>query len=144
MTMGGRIKEERKRLGKNQVEFALLGGVQISAQTNYETDKRAPDAAYLFAVAGAGADVQYIVTGERRGQGLGESAVHQAVLDAVDLLSLAKKVDADQLARAVVKLCTRQAPAGNTATTPTRIDQQINGSNHQITRSGKIVNKGRK
>lgn len=36
---------------------------------------------------------------------LDHSGVHQAVLDAVDLLSLGKKVDAEQLAKAVVKLC---------------------------------------
>ncbi|MDD2978224.1 hypothetical protein [Aquabacterium sp.] len=59
--------------------------------------------------------MQYIVTGQRQGQGIGESAVFQAVLDAVDLLSLEKKVDAGQLAKAVVKLCARQAsPASST------------------------------
>lgn len=49
------------------------------------------------------------LTGQRQGQGIGESAVHQAVLDAVDLLSLEKKIDAQQLAKAVVKLCNKTA-----------------------------------
>jgi transcriptional regulator with XRE-family HTH domain len=44
-----------------------LAGVQISAQTNYETGKRHPDAAYLSIIAAAGADVLYILTGERSG-----------------------------------------------------------------------------
>lgn len=65
MTIGARLREERRRLAKNQTELASIGGVQISAQTNYENDKRAPDADYLAAIAEAGADIQYIVTGQR-------------------------------------------------------------------------------
>lgn len=65
MSIGSRIKEERKRLGMDQIAFGNLGGVQAVAQSNYENDKRHPDAAYLAAVAGAGADVLYIVTGVR-------------------------------------------------------------------------------
>lgn len=104
-----RLKEERLRLGLSQSDFADAGGAHRKSQGNYESGERYPDAQYLSAIAAIGADVQYIVTGQRQGQGIGESAVHQAVLDAVDLLSLEKKVDADQLAKAVVKLCARQA-----------------------------------
>ncbi|QTL95561.1 hypothetical protein AjGTCBM29_03480 [Aeromonas jandaei] len=49
-------------------------------------------------------DVQYVITGQRKQGEIGEAAVHQAVLDAVNLLSLEDKVDAAQLAKAVVKL----------------------------------------
>lgn len=59
------MREERKRLCLNQTDFAALAGVQISAQTNYENDKRQPDAKYLAAIAAAGADVSYILTGVR-------------------------------------------------------------------------------
>lgn len=103
-TFGERLREERQRLGLNQTEFAACANVQKRAQINYESGERSPDADYLTAIAAAGADVQYIVTGVRRGDGLGLSAVQQAVLNAVDLLSLEKKVDAAQLAAAVVKL----------------------------------------
>ncbi len=65
MSIGSRIKEERKRLGMDQIAFGNLGGVQAVAQSNYENDKRNPDAAYLAGVAAAGADVLYIVTGAR-------------------------------------------------------------------------------
>ncbi|BBT94349.1 hypothetical protein WP8W19C03_10430 [Aeromonas veronii] len=68
MTIGCRLKEERKRLRLNQTDFAALAGVQISAQTNYENDKRQPDAKYLAAIAEAGADVGYITTGVRKGE----------------------------------------------------------------------------
>lgn len=50
----------------NQDEFAALGGVKRRAQSTYETDERVPDAAYLAAIAAAGADVGYILTGVRK------------------------------------------------------------------------------
>lgn len=59
-----RLREERERLGfKSQTAFAEKVGCHPKSQTNYETGKRSPDAAYLSAIAAAGADVQYILTG---------------------------------------------------------------------------------
>lgn len=51
----------------NQEAFAKLtpAGTRQS-QSNYEKDARSPDARYLAAISAAGADVLYIVTGERR------------------------------------------------------------------------------
>lgn len=49
---------------------------------------------------------------------MGESAVHQAVLEAVELLSLEKKVDARQLANAVVKLSIRNSEWAKLAVPP--------------------------
>lgn len=66
-TFSDRLREERKRLGFNQTELAELAGVQKRAQVNYEAGERHPDAAYLMAVATAGADVLYILTGSREG-----------------------------------------------------------------------------
>jgi len=67
MSIGSRLKEERERLGLSQPAFGELGGVQKRAQINYESGERFPDAAYLAAIAKAGADVRYIVTGDREG-----------------------------------------------------------------------------
>lgn len=66
-TFGERLREERELLDKNQTEFGALGGVLKGAQINYEQDKRQPDAAYLASIAAAGADVLYILTGQRGG-----------------------------------------------------------------------------
>jgi transcriptional regulator with XRE-family HTH domain len=60
-----RLEEERERLGKKKGEMAALGGVVGGAYTNYLEGKRAPDAYFLAAIAAAGADVQYILTGVR-------------------------------------------------------------------------------
>jgi len=65
MSIGSRLKEERKRLGMDQIAFGQMGGVQAVAQSNYENDKRHPDAAYLASISAAGVDVLYIVTGQR-------------------------------------------------------------------------------
>lgn len=105
-----RIAEERQRLGLNQGAAGEACGVSREMWSKYERGKASLGGEVLFRFAAAGADVQFILTGQRQGHGIGESAVHQAVLDAVDLLSLEKKVDADQLARAVVKLAVRSVP----------------------------------
>lgn len=66
MGIGDRLKEERLRLGLNQSDFAALAQVAKNSQLNYEKGERSPDAAYLAAVAAAGVDVLYVVTGERK------------------------------------------------------------------------------
>ncbi|CAM5787548.1 helix-turn-helix domain-containing protein [Ottowia pentelensis] len=65
MGIGGRLREERERLGANQETFGALAGVRKQAQLLYEKGERSPDAAYLAAIAAAGADVLYILTGRR-------------------------------------------------------------------------------
>lgn len=109
MDISVRLKEERVRLGLSQPAFGALGGAGKTTVLSWERGDATPNAAFLAQAAAAGLDVQYVVTGVRRGDGLGESAIHQAVLDAVDLLSLEKKVDGQQLAKAVVKLCSKNA-----------------------------------
>ena len=65
MDISERLKAERERLGLSQEAFGLVGGVQKRAQIHYEKGERNPDSAYLAAIAGIGADVLYILTGDR-------------------------------------------------------------------------------
>ncbi|TDQ92405.1 helix-turn-helix domain-containing protein [Paraburkholderia silvatlantica] len=58
-----RLKQERRRLGMNQTEFASAGGVQKQAQFTYEKGLRYPDASYLAGIAEVGVDVLYLLTG---------------------------------------------------------------------------------
>ncbi|WP_318196218.1 MULTISPECIES: helix-turn-helix transcriptional regulator [Pseudomonas] len=60
---GERLRQERTRLGLRQDDFARLGGVNRNTQGSYEKGERNPDAAYLAAVAAAGVDVRYVITG---------------------------------------------------------------------------------
>lgn len=61
----GRLKEERKRLGKTQTEWGEICGVGANAQLLYEKGKRTPDSDYLLKGIEAGMDVMYLLTGER-------------------------------------------------------------------------------
>ena len=82
MGISERLKEERERLGhKSQAAFAAVVGCHYKSQANYETGKRYPDAAYLSAIAAAGADVLYILTGERSGAASALTADERLLLD---------------------------------------------------------------
>lgn len=62
-----RLKVEREALGLSQQALAERVGVSLRSQQNYESGSRVPDATYLGALAAAGADVLYVLTGEREG-----------------------------------------------------------------------------
>lgn len=66
-SIGERLFVERERLGLSQPAMADAGRVTMRSQRNYEKGERFPDAAYLSAIADTGADIRYIVTGERDG-----------------------------------------------------------------------------
>lgn len=63
--IGQRLAEERKRLGYNQTEFGALGGVALRTIADWEKNKTSPNGAFLAEIAKAGADITYIITGQR-------------------------------------------------------------------------------
>lgn len=65
--IGQRLKEERERLGYNQTDFAALAGAAKRTQIDWEKGVSSPTAEQLAAFAAAGADVLYILTGQRSG-----------------------------------------------------------------------------
>lgn len=65
MSVGGRIREERLRLGISQPAFAALANATKSALVKWEKDAAAPNARALIAWAEAGADVLYVLVGRR-------------------------------------------------------------------------------
>lgn len=62
---GNRLRQERKRLGLSQTELGAIGSVSKASQLNYESGTRNPDSAYLMAVAAAGVDIGFLLTGAR-------------------------------------------------------------------------------
>lgn len=64
--LGDRLREERDRLSLTQDELGQIGGVNRNSQGKYEKGERNPDSAYLEAVAAAGVDVLYVLTGKRQ------------------------------------------------------------------------------
>lgn len=66
MSIGERLREERVRLGFSQTDFAALAGASKKSQIRYEADEGGgPDCAFLTAVASAGVDIAYVLTGQR-------------------------------------------------------------------------------
>ncbi len=63
--IGKRLEHERLRLEETKISFSKRGGISRQSQSNYEKGKRCPDTAYLIAIATAGADLCYILTGNR-------------------------------------------------------------------------------
>lgn len=58
---GARLRGERARLKMNQTDFAELAGVQRLAQSQYESEARAPNMSYLRAIGAAGVNLGYLV-----------------------------------------------------------------------------------
>lgn len=65
MDISKRFKEERERLCFSQAAFAELGGATKWSLINWEAGRQTPNGAYLAAIAAHGADVLYILTGQR-------------------------------------------------------------------------------
>lgn len=68
-------------LGFNQADFAALAGKTKKTMIDYEKGTTSPDAKFLAAIAAAGADVQYILTGIRTQQTTTLSSREAALLD---------------------------------------------------------------
>ena len=63
---GVRLQEERKRLfGNSQEKAGVACGVTRVMWGQYERGKAAPGVGILLRLAAAGADVQYVLTGQR-------------------------------------------------------------------------------
>lgn len=62
-----RLRSERKRLGHTQTDFAAIGGIELATQSRYELAKQLPRLDYMFAIGAAGADMGYILSGQRTG-----------------------------------------------------------------------------
>jgi transcriptional regulator with XRE-family HTH domain len=65
MSLEDRLREVRQSKGLNQEAFAAIAGVSKKTQTNYEIGKHKPTGDYWEALANAGIDVAYILTGRR-------------------------------------------------------------------------------
>ncbi|HYD37376.1 MAG TPA: helix-turn-helix transcriptional regulator [Allosphingosinicella sp.] len=74
MSFGERLREERKRLGYKQAEFAARVGTDVPKQSLRENDRRGLRAPYLARIAEVGVDVLYVLTGRRSEACLDEAA----------------------------------------------------------------------
>lgn len=107
LTIGERLKEERVRLGLTQPAIAELTSVSKNTQINYEKDFRSPDATYLAAIAGLGADVLYIVTGQRTPQAEGALSVREQKV----LYTFRELSEEDQKSLQRLSIALKESPA---------------------------------
>jgi transcriptional regulator with XRE-family HTH domain len=63
-TFASRLRNARERLGFSVSEIARRTGVSRVTQTAYEAGNSAPSVGYLEELAGLGADIHWLVTGE--------------------------------------------------------------------------------
>ena len=64
MVLGHRIKQFRQELGVSQTDFAGNAGIPIDTLRKYESDKRAPGSEALLSMCRAGANINWLLTGE--------------------------------------------------------------------------------
>lgn len=120
MSVGNRLKEERKRLGMTQEAMGLACGVAKRTQILFEQDAHLPGGAYFVAADELGVDVAYVLVGRR--DRLSES-------DA-DLLDAWRNASISARAAALAALggaVPAAAAAPRTAFENTSIGQQISG-----------------
>lgn len=65
MPIGERLREERERLGLSQPVFAAHAGTTKQTLFSWESGKTAPNAQQLAALASAGVDVMFVLSGTR-------------------------------------------------------------------------------
>ncbi|HGM5448253.1 TPA: helix-turn-helix domain-containing protein [Stenotrophomonas maltophilia] len=120
MSVGNRLKEERKRLGMTQEAMGLACGVAKRTQILFEQDAHLPGGAYFVAADELGMDVVYVLVGRR--DRLSESDT--------DLLDAWRNASVSARAAALAALggnAPATAAAPRTSFENTSIGQQISG-----------------
>lgn len=96
MSLGEWLKEERRRVGLSQAGLgALIGGSERGVQ-DWERGVSQPNATYLTAMAAAGMDVLYVLSGVRMSE---EQLEVSALAARATLDATAKSSDRDRLAQ---------------------------------------------
>jgi len=135
VTIGKRLKEERKRLAFTQQALAAIGQTTRKSQIDYENDATQPKAGYLAVLAKLGADVLYIITGQR---GPSLTALSK---DEEELLT---RFRAAPLMVKAAALAVLQGAEEALVTMKTGNQANINGNNIGIAVAGDVVIKGQK
>lgn len=121
MSVGNRLKEERKRLGLTQEAIGLACGVAKRTQILFEKDAHVPGGAYFAAADQLGMDVAYVLVGRR--DRLSESDAD--LLDAWRTASPSARVAAMAALTGAAPAAAGSAP--RTAFQNATIGQQISG-----------------
>lgn len=104
-----RFKEERNRLGLTQAKAAELCGVSRKVWGEYERKETVPGGELLFSFAAIGADLGYIMKGERAPVGVNEDkAAYTTQNELIENYKLCSKEDQESITRFVLYAAARQ------------------------------------
>jgi len=106
MPIGKRLREERERLGMSQPAFAAIAQTTKQTLFSWESGKTAPDGFQLAALAAAGVDVLYVLTGQVNQQAADAPALsprHRFLLENYDQMGEEGKRIIDAAASAAAK-----------------------------------------
>lgn len=79
-SFGARLRAERQRLGHTQDAFGAGAGVTRLTQAKYEKGESSPNVEYLIAIEEMAADIDYLLTGNKRNHESGAD-VHDRYAD---------------------------------------------------------------
>jgi hypothetical protein len=128
LPFAAKFRKELKRLDLKQSE--LMHGTEKEKHQNLRELMRGhPNHTLdlLKCLAWGGMDVNFLITGNYQAGGVGVAALHQSVLEAIDLLSLGEKVNALQLAQAVNKLSYKHRRTGGILPVTSLFEQASKG-----------------
>ncbi|MFC4519068.1 helix-turn-helix domain-containing protein [Cupriavidus pinatubonensis] len=142
-TVGERLRLERQRLNLSQEELGSRGGVRKQAQLNYEKGERAPDTTYLLAVAEAGVDVVFVLTGRKaEGEAISMEAARIAAGQAYRASqALGGDLTAERFEKLFLSLCDTTAAREEAAASPVpepevtgvhKVVQKIGAGSHNV------------
>ena len=133
MPIGKRLREERERLGLSQPAFAAVAGTTKQTLFSWETGKTAPDGFQLEALATAGADVLYILTGQRSRAQPAHDAAEQVLLDSYRRCSSQARQNLIQTAALLAAGLPGRAGGGGEQVNTASGAVQILGSKNRVT-----------
>ena len=134
---GARLLEERKRLGWSQQTAADTAGIRREMWARYEGGSE-PGAKGLAGIAAAGADVLYILTGQRNPTMPALDAAEQVLLDSYRRCKPEARVNLIQTAA----LLSAGLSSGGISTDRT-VTQTIRAAVSGGVAGGNIINKGK-
>lgn len=110
--LGQRIKRERERLGLTQQQLAENFGVDKSSVYLYERGDRPPTAAHLQAFLDLGADILFVLSGERAHRSMHETWLHHTVvaIKELDESGAWQKLDWDERESLLARFLKRPDP----------------------------------
>lgn len=113
-----RLKSEREALGLSQQALAERLGVALRSQQNYESGARVPDANYLGMLGAIGADVLFLVTGQRAPAAPQLDAAEQALVESYRRCTPSARINLIQTAAVLsagLDMPSSVKPAGSSA-----------------------------